>query len=86
VNTTLALEMENVQTSLAATRDKLDSKSKALDLQVFRGDEAMLRLKNAERQLKAADDFLGGGPCCGAIQESSSWSKLRAFTPGLHCE
>jgi hypothetical protein len=31
-NTTLALELENAQTSLAATRDKLDSKSKALDL------------------------------------------------------
>jgi hypothetical protein len=31
-NTTLALELENTQTSLAATRDKLDSKSQALDL------------------------------------------------------
>jgi hypothetical protein len=30
-NTTLTLELENAQTSLAATRDKLDSKSKALD-------------------------------------------------------
>jgi hypothetical protein len=30
-NTTLALELENAQTSLATTRDKLDSKSKALD-------------------------------------------------------
>jgi hypothetical protein len=28
VNVTLALELENAQTSLAATRDKLDSKSK----------------------------------------------------------
>jgi hypothetical protein len=27
VNATLALELENAQTSLAATRDKLDSKS-----------------------------------------------------------
>jgi septal ring factor EnvC (AmiA/AmiB activator) len=26
----MALELENTQTSLAATRDKLDSKSKAL--------------------------------------------------------
>jgi hypothetical protein len=30
-NATLALELETTQTSLAATRDKLDSKSKALD-------------------------------------------------------
>jgi exonuclease VII large subunit len=31
-NATLALELENAQTSLTATRDKLDSKSKVLDL------------------------------------------------------
>jgi hypothetical protein len=37
-NNTLALELENAQTSLAATRDKLDSKSKALDFQVIRAD------------------------------------------------
>jgi hypothetical protein len=43
-NDTLALELENVWTSLAATRDKLDSKSKTLDLQVIRTDEAMLWL------------------------------------------
>jgi hypothetical protein len=30
-NATLALELENAQTFLAATRDKLDSKSQALD-------------------------------------------------------
>jgi hypothetical protein len=30
-NATLLLEQENTQTSLAATRDKLDSKSKTLD-------------------------------------------------------
>jgi hypothetical protein len=64
----------------------LDSKSKALDLQVFHAIEAMLRLKNAESQLKAAEDFLSGGPCCGAIQESSSWSELGAFTLGLNYE
>jgi hypothetical protein len=29
VNATLALELENTQTSLTTTRDKLDSKSKA---------------------------------------------------------
>jgi Uma2 family endonuclease len=27
------------------------------------------------RKLLQYDDFLGGGPCCGAIQESSSWSE-----------
>jgi hypothetical protein len=85
-NATLALELENAQTSLAASCNKLDSKLKALDLQVFRADEAMLRLKNVESRLKAADDFLDGAPCRGAIQESSSWSKLGAFTPGFHCE
>jgi hypothetical protein len=85
-NATLALELENAHTSLAATRDKLDSKLKALYLKVFRADEVMLWLKNAKSRLKAADDFLDGGPSCGAIQESSSWSELGAFTPGLHCE
>jgi hypothetical protein len=54
----LALELENAQTSLAATRDKLDSKSKALDIQLIRADEAMLRLKNAESRLKAAEEDL----------------------------
>jgi hypothetical protein len=54
----LALELENVQTSLAATRNKLDSKSKALHLQLFHADEAMLRLKNAESRLKAVEEDL----------------------------
>jgi chromosome segregation ATPase len=54
----MALELENAQTSLAATRDKSDSKLKALDLQVFRADEAMLQLKNAESQLKVAEEDL----------------------------
>jgi predicted deacetylase len=82
------LELETAQTSLAATCDKLDSKLKTLNFQVIRADEAVLRLKNAERQLKAVgvgledfvqarkllqhDDFLDGGPCCGTVQESSS--------------
>jgi hypothetical protein len=52
----LALELENARTSLAATRDKLDSKSKALNFQVIRANEAMLWLKNAESRLKAADE------------------------------
>jgi hypothetical protein len=47
-NATFALELENAQTSLAATHDKLVSKSKALDFQVIHADEAMLWLKNAK--------------------------------------
>jgi hypothetical protein len=54
----LALELENGQTSFAATRDKLDSNSQALDFQVIRADEAMLRLKNTENRLKAAEEDL----------------------------
>jgi chromosome segregation ATPase len=57
-NATLALELENAQTSLASTHDKLDSKLKALDLQVFHADEAMLRLKNTESQLIAVEEDL----------------------------
>jgi hypothetical protein len=54
----LALELENAQTCLAGTRDKLDSKSKALDFQLIRADEAMLRLKNAESRLKVVEEDL----------------------------
>jgi hypothetical protein len=36
----------------------LDSKSKALDFQVIHADEAMLQPKNAESQLKAAEEDL----------------------------
>jgi hypothetical protein len=54
----LALELENVQTSLAATRDKLDSKSKAQDFQVIHADEAMLQLQNAKSRLKDAEEYL----------------------------
>jgi chromosome segregation ATPase len=57
-NATLILELENAQTSLAATHGKLDSKSKALHFQVIRADEAMLWLKNAESRLKAAEEDL----------------------------
>jgi hypothetical protein len=57
-STTLALELENAQTSLAATLDKLDSKSKALNFQVIRANEAMLRWKNRESWLKAAEEDL----------------------------
>jgi hypothetical protein len=58
VNATLALELETAQTSLAATHDKLDSKSKALDFQVIHANEVVLRLKNAESWLKAAEEDL----------------------------
>jgi peptidoglycan hydrolase CwlO-like protein len=54
----LALELENAQTSLAASCDKLDSKSKDLNFQVICADEVMLRLKNAESRLKAAEEDL----------------------------
>jgi chromosome segregation ATPase len=57
-NATLALELENAQTPLATTRDKLDSKLKALDFQLIRADEAMLWLKNAESQLNATEEDL----------------------------
>jgi hypothetical protein len=54
----LALELENAQTSLATTRDKLYSKSQALDFQVIHADEVMLRLKNAESRLKVVEENL----------------------------
>jgi hypothetical protein len=54
----LALELKTVQTSLAATHDKLDSKSKALDFQVICVNETVLRLKNAESRLQAAEEDL----------------------------
>jgi hypothetical protein len=57
-NATLALELENTHTSLAATHDKLDSKSQVLDFQVICADEAMLRLKNVKSRLKAAEKDL----------------------------
>jgi hypothetical protein len=57
-NATLALELENARTSLVTTCDKLDSKSKALDFQVIRVDDAVLELKNAESRLKATEEDL----------------------------
>jgi hypothetical protein len=54
----LSLELEKAQTSLTVNRDKLDSKSKALDFQVIRTDEAFLLLKNAESQLKVVEEDL----------------------------
>jgi hypothetical protein len=52
------LELEITQTSLVATRDKLNSKSKALDFQVICADEVVLRLKNVESRLEAAEEDL----------------------------
>jgi uncharacterized protein YlxW (UPF0749 family) len=57
-NATLVLELETAQTSLAAMHDKLNSKSKAMDFQVIHADEAVLRLKNAESRLEAAEEDL----------------------------
>jgi small-conductance mechanosensitive channel len=72
-NTTLALELENVQTSLAATRDKLDSKSQALDFWLIRADEAILRPKNTESRLKATEEDLKNQMhLLGSAQKTSS--------------
>jgi chromosome segregation ATPase len=57
-NDTLAPELGNVRTSLVATCNKLDSKSKALDFQVIHADEVVLRLNNAESRLNDAEEDL----------------------------
>jgi hypothetical protein len=68
----LALEPENAQTSVVATRDKLDSKSKALDFQVIRADEAMLRLKKvAEEDLKNQRQLLESAQKTSSKRKSS---------------
>jgi translation elongation factor EF-Ts len=68
----LALEPKNAQTSVVATRDKLDSKSKALDFQVIRVDEAMLRLKKvAEEDLKNQRQLLESAQKTSSKRESS---------------
>jgi hypothetical protein len=54
----LALELENVQASLVATRDKLECKSKALDFQVIHADKAVLRLKNTKGRLNTIEEDL----------------------------
>jgi hypothetical protein len=69
----LVLQLETAQTSLAATRDKLDSKSKALDFQVIRADEAMLQLKNDESQLNTTkEDLEDQRQMLGSAQKTSS--------------
>jgi hypothetical protein len=57
-NTKLALKLKDAQTSLVATRDKLECKSKAMDFQVICANEATLRLENTEGRLKAAEEDL----------------------------
>jgi chromosome segregation ATPase len=57
-NASLVHKLETAQTSLAATRDNLNCKSNALDFQVIRVDEAVLRLKNTESRLEAAEEDL----------------------------
>jgi hypothetical protein len=57
-NATLVLELETAQTSLASTRNKLNSKSKALYFQVICADEAVLWLENVESRLEVAEDDL----------------------------
>jgi hypothetical protein len=67
------LQLETAQTSLAATHNKLDSKSKALDFQVIRADEAVLRLKNDESQLNATkEDLKDQRQMLGSAQKTSS--------------
>jgi hypothetical protein len=57
-NATLVLELETAQTSLASTRNKLNSKSKAMYFQVICADEAMLWLENVESRLEVAEEDL----------------------------
>jgi hypothetical protein len=54
----MVLELETALTPLAATHDKLNSKSKGLDFQVIHADEAMLWVKNTESWLEAAKEDL----------------------------
>jgi chromosome segregation ATPase len=57
-NASLVHKLETAHNSLAATRDNLNCKSNALDFQVIRVDEAVLRLKNTEIRLEAAEEDL----------------------------
>jgi hypothetical protein len=55
VNVAVSLKLDNVKTSLAITQDKLEQKSKALDSQTIRADEAELRVKSVEDKLKTIE-------------------------------
>jgi hypothetical protein len=78
-NATLVLELETAHTSLAATRDKLDSKSKALHFQVIHADEAVLRLKNAKSRLKAAKEDLNNQRQLLESAQKTSSKRERSF-------
>jgi hypothetical protein len=72
----LALELENARTSLVATCDKLDNKSKAIDFQVIHADGVVLQLKNAESRLKAVEeDLKNQRQLLESAQKTSSKSK-----------
>jgi chromosome segregation ATPase len=57
-NDELSQELETINTSLAATRDKLASKLAALDATVILRDEAKLPLAKSEEKLQAAEEEL----------------------------
>jgi chromosome segregation ATPase len=71
VNAALSLKLDNVETSLAITQDKLDQKSKALDSQTTRADEVELRLKSVEDKLKTTEaDLKAKGLLLESAQEA----------------
>jgi chromosome segregation ATPase len=71
VNAALSLKLDNVETSLAITQDKLDRKSKALDSQTTRADETELRLKSVEDKLKTVEaDLKAKGLLLESAQEA----------------
>jgi hypothetical protein len=71
VNVALSLKLDNVETSLAITQDKLDRKSKALDSQTTHADEAELRLKSVEDKLKTVEaDLKAKGLLLESAQEA----------------
>jgi chromosome segregation ATPase len=71
VNAALSLKLDNVETSLAITHDKLDQKSKDLDSQTTRADEAELRLKSVEDKLKTVEaDLKAKGLLLESAQEA----------------
>jgi chromosome segregation ATPase len=78
VNAALSLKLDNVETSLTITQDKLDRKSKALDSQTTRADEAELRLKSVEDKLKTVEANLKAK---GLLLESAQ--EALASTKGL---
>jgi aspartokinase len=71
VNVALSLKLDNVETSLTITQDKLDRKSKALDSQTTHADEAELRLKSVEDKLKTVEaDLKAKGLLLESAQEA----------------